>query len=35
MLNEKHRLRAFENRVWRKIFGPKRDKQTTAPKKTA
>ena len=25
-LREKRRLRAFENRVLRKIFGPKRDK---------
>jgi hypothetical protein len=24
-LREEHRLRAFENRVLRKIFGPKRD----------
>jgi uncharacterized membrane protein len=22
---EDHRLRVFENRVWRKIFGPKRE----------
>jgi len=27
-LREKHRLRAFENRVLRRIFGPKRDKVT-------
>jgi hypothetical protein len=27
-LNEKHRLRVFENRVLRKIFGPKRDEVT-------
>jgi hypothetical protein len=27
-LREKHRLRAFENRVLRKIFGPKRDEVT-------
>jgi hypothetical protein len=27
-LREKHRLRAFENRVPRKIFGPKRDEVT-------
>ena len=27
-LREKRRLRAFENRVLRKIFGPKRDKVT-------
>jgi hypothetical protein len=25
MLREEHRLRVFENRVLRKIFGPKRD----------
>jgi hypothetical protein len=25
-LREEHRLRVFENRVLRKIFGPKRDK---------
>ena len=25
---EKHRLRVFENRVLRRIFGPKRDKVT-------
>jgi hypothetical protein len=25
MLREKHRLRVFENRVLRRIFGPKRD----------
>ena len=28
MLREKLRLRVFENRVWRKIFGPKRDAVT-------
>jgi hypothetical protein len=27
-LTEKYRLRVFENRVLRKIFGPKRDKVT-------
>jgi hypothetical protein len=27
-LTEKHRLRAFENRVLRRIFGPKRDEVT-------
>jgi hypothetical protein len=26
MLKEKHRLRVFENRVLRRIFGPKREK---------
>jgi hypothetical protein len=25
MLREEHRLRVFENRVMRRIFGPKRD----------
>ena len=25
MLREERRLRVFENRVWRRIFGPKRD----------
>jgi hypothetical protein len=27
-LREEHRLRVFENRVLRKIFGPKRDEMT-------
>jgi hypothetical protein len=27
-LREKHRLRVFENRVLRRIFGPKRDEIT-------
>jgi hypothetical protein len=27
-LREKHRLRVFENRVLRKIFGPRRDEVT-------
>ena len=27
-LREEHRLRVFENRVLRRIFGPKRDKGT-------
>jgi hypothetical protein len=27
-LREEHRLRAFENRVLRRIFGPKRDEVT-------
>jgi hypothetical protein len=35
LLKEKLRLRASENRIWRKLFGPKRDKQTTAPEKNA
>jgi hypothetical protein len=28
ILGEKHRLRAFENRVLRRIFGPKKDNET-------
>jgi len=28
MLREEYRLRVFENRVLKKIFGPKRDKVT-------
>jgi hypothetical protein len=28
MLREEHRLRAFENRVLRRIFGPKMDEVT-------
>jgi hypothetical protein len=27
-LREKRRLRDFENRVWRRIFGPERDEMT-------
>jgi hypothetical protein len=27
-LREKHRLRVFENRVLRRVFGPKRNKVT-------
>jgi hypothetical protein len=27
-LREEHRLRVFENRVWRRIFAPKRDEVT-------
>jgi len=27
-LRDKHRLRVFENRVLRRIFGPKRDEVT-------
>jgi hypothetical protein len=34
ILKEKHRLRVFENRVLRKIFGPKRE-EVTGVKKTA
>jgi hypothetical protein len=32
-LREEHRLRAFENRVLRRIFGPKRDEVTGEWKK--
>jgi hypothetical protein len=32
-LREEHRLRVFENRVLRKIFGPKRDKVTAGRRK--
>jgi hypothetical protein len=28
ILREEHRLRVFENRVLRRIFGPKRDEET-------
>jgi hypothetical protein len=28
MLREEHRLRVFENRVLRRVFGPKRDEVT-------
>jgi hypothetical protein len=28
MIREEHRLRVFENRVLRRIFGPKRDEVT-------
>jgi hypothetical protein len=28
MLREEHRLRVFENRVLRRIFGPRRDEVT-------
>jgi hypothetical protein len=28
MLREEHRLRVFENRVVRRMFGPKRDEVT-------
>jgi hypothetical protein len=28
MLREEHKLRVFENRVLRRIFGPKRDEDT-------
>jgi hypothetical protein len=32
-LREEHRLRGFENRVLRRIFGPKRDEVTEAWRK--
>jgi len=32
-LREECRLRVFENRVWRRIFGPKRDKVTVEGRK--
>jgi hypothetical protein len=32
-LREEHRLRAFENRVLRRIFGPKRDEVTGGRRK--
>jgi hypothetical protein len=34
-LREEHRLRVIENRVLRRIFGPKRDEVTGCWKKTA
>jgi hypothetical protein len=34
-LREENRLRVYENRVLRRIFGPKRDKTTGGWKKTA
>ena len=34
ILREEHRLRVFENRVLRRIFGPKRDKVTGGVEKT-
>jgi hypothetical protein len=33
-LREEHRLRVFENRVLRRIFGPKRDEVTEKWRKT-
>jgi hypothetical protein len=33
ILREEHRLRVFENRVLRRIFGPKRDEMTGEWKK--
>jgi hypothetical protein len=35
ILRKEHRLRVFENRVLRKIFGPKRDEVTGEWKKIA
>jgi hypothetical protein len=35
ILREEHRLRVFENRVLRRIFGPKRDDVTGRVQKTA
>jgi hypothetical protein len=34
MLREEQRLRVFENRALRRIFGPKRDKVTGVKKTT-
>jgi hypothetical protein len=34
-LREEHRLRVFENRVLRRIFGPKRDENDGKVDKTA
>jgi hypothetical protein len=34
-LREEHRLRVFENRVLRRIFGPKRDEVTGMVEKIA
>jgi hypothetical protein len=33
MLSEEHKLRVFENRILRRIFGPKKDKVTGECKK--
>jgi hypothetical protein len=33
ILKEEHRLRAFENRVLRRIFGPKKDEVTAGLRK--
>jgi hypothetical protein len=35
ILREKHRLRVFENRVLRRIFGPKGDEVVRVLEKTA
>jgi hypothetical protein len=35
ILREEQRLRVFENRVLRRIFGPKRDKVTGEMEKTS
>jgi hypothetical protein len=34
-LREEHKLRVFENRVLRRIFGPKRDRVTGVVEKAA
>jgi hypothetical protein len=34
ILSEEHRLRVFESRVLRRVFGPKRDEVTGGWKKT-
>jgi hypothetical protein len=33
MLKEKHRLRVFDSRLWRRIFGRKRDEVTEGLRK--
>jgi hypothetical protein len=35
ILREEHRLRVFENRVFRRIFGPKRDEVMGVSRKFA
>jgi hypothetical protein len=35
ILREEHRLKEFENKVLRRIFGPKRDEVTGGWRKTA
>jgi hypothetical protein len=32
-IKKQHRLRVYENRVLRRIFGPKREKETTGIRK--
>jgi hypothetical protein len=34
-LREEHRMRVYENRVLRRLFGPKRDKVTGGVENTA